>query len=218
MASFPKEHESLYFDSLIRTQKKESVLAFIMATYYANTDNDDNKKKDIQKRLEYGYALFRANIKGQDSGAGSYKGTDSQFSSQYTLGLEMGIWKNSKLDLNDLALKVAKNEITVTKYFDIILLNYIQPVNGKIIHPLYKILAYIKKTNGSTINKSDFYKALEIEEPSDNESINALYQLLLSTSYFVELNSNMLSLSKNHNLNILLRKCNKKYLNLLNRN
>ena len=29
MASFPKEHSTLYFDALVRTQKKESVLAFI---------------------------------------------------------------------------------------------------------------------------------------------------------------------------------------------
>ena len=41
MASFPKEHESLYFDSLVRTQKKESVFAFIMATYYAKKNSDE---------------------------------------------------------------------------------------------------------------------------------------------------------------------------------
>ena len=39
MASFPKEHSTLYFDALVRTQKKESVLAFIMATYYAKKNN-----------------------------------------------------------------------------------------------------------------------------------------------------------------------------------
>ena len=153
MASFPKEHTTLYFDALIRTQKKESVLAFIMATYYAKKNNidDSSVKDDIYKRLEYAYGLFRDNVRGYDNGIGSYGGTDGQFSSQYTLGLEMGIWKNSKLDLNDLALKVATNEITITDYFDTVLLNYIQPVNGKIIHPLYQILKYIKNNNGISI-------------------------------------------------------------------
>ena len=99
MASFPKEHSTLYFDALVRTQKKESVLAFIMATYYAKKNNsgDEAVKSDIYKRLEHAYGLFRDNVRGYDNGVGSYSGTDSQFSSQYTLGLEMGIWKNSNL-------------------------------------------------------------------------------------------------------------------------
>lgn len=164
MASFPKEHESLYFDALVRTQKKESVFAFIMATYYAKKNsNGSTIKEDIYKKLEYAYGLFRDNVRGYDNGVGSYSGTDSQFSSQYTLGLEMGIWKNSNLDLNDLALKVAKYEITITDYFDIVLLNYIQPVNGKIVHPLYQILKYMKNNNTTSIQKSDFSMHLKYQ-------------------------------------------------------
>ena len=108
MASFPKEHNSLYFDSLIRTQKKESVLAFIMATYYATKNNKDigKLKDDIYERTKYGFGLFRSNVSGSDNGIGSYIGSPDQFSKQYVLGLEMGIWKNSKFELNDLAIKV----------------------------------------------------------------------------------------------------------------
>lgn len=212
MASFPKEHESLYFDTLVRTQKKESVFAFIMATYYAKKKNNESTiKEDISKKLEYAYGLFRDNVRGCDNGVGSYSGTDSQFSSQYTLGLEMGIWKNSNLDLNDLALKVAKYEITITDYFDIVLLNYIQPVNGKIVHPLYQILKYMKNNNTTSIQKSDFFNALEIPVIDNTEAINALYNILLGTSYFTDGNST-LTISDKYTVDELLSKCNKKYL------
>ena len=214
MASFPKEHTTLYFDALIRTQKKESVLAFIMATYYAKKNNidDSSVKDDIYKRLEYAYGLFRDNVRGYDNGIGSYGGTDGQFSSQYTLGLEMGIWKNSKLDLNDLALKVATNEITITDYFDTVLLNYIQPVNGKIIHPLYQILKYIKNNNGISIQKSEISNALSLSnEEAPSESINALYNIIIGTSYFKDSN-NTLTISDEYTVEELLSKCNTKYL------
>lgn len=213
MASFPKEHNTLYFDALVRTQKKETVLAFIMATYYAkkNGSTDDEIKNDIYKRLEYAYGLFRDNIRGYDNGVGSYVGNDGQFSSQYTLGLEMGIWKNSKLDLNDLALKVATCKITITDYFDIVLLNYIQPVNGKIVHPLYQILKYIKQNNGKSINKSEFFAALELEPINTNEAINALYNILKGTSYFYDENNNLF-LDNKYNVDDLLSKCNKTYI------
>ncbi len=212
MASFPKEHESLYFDALVRTQKKESVFAFIMATYYAKKNsNESTIKEDIYKKLEYAYGLFRDNVRGYDNGVGSYSGTDSQFFSQYTLGLEMGIWKNSNLDLNDLALKVAKYEITITDYFDIVLLNYIQPVNGKIVHPLYQILKYMKNNNATSIQKSDFFNALEIPVIDNTEAINALYNILLGTSYFTDGNST-LTISDKYTVDELLSKCNKKYL------
>lgn len=214
MASFPREHNTLYFDALIRTQKKESVLAFIMATYYAkkNNNNDSTVKDDIYKRLKYAYGLFRDNVRGYDNGIGSYGGTDSQFSSQYTLGLEMGIWKNSKLDLNDLALKVATNEITITDYFDVVLLNYIQPVNGKIVHPLYQIFKYLKNHNTRSISKNEIVDALRLSiEEAPVEAINSLYNLIIGTSYFIESN-NTLIVSDKYTVDELLSKCNKKYL------
>ena len=139
MAGIPREHSTLYFDALCRTQKKETVLSLIKATYYAKKNNAtvDDVKKEIAERLKYGYGLFKDNIRGYDNGIGSYQGTLEQFSSQYTIGHELSIWKNSDLELNDLAIKVAKDEITITKYFDIVFLNYFQPVQGKNVHPLY---------------------------------------------------------------------------------
>ena len=85
MATFPKNHETLYFDALVRTQKAESLLSMIQATYHAkqSAKQGDDVKADIAKRLQYAYALFRNNVKGYDNGFGSYGGDVDQFSSQY---------------------------------------------------------------------------------------------------------------------------------------
>ena len=145
MARIPLEHGKLYFDVLIRTQKAESLLALIKASYYAykNKDNITDVKEEIAKRLKSGYELFRDNIRGTNSGAGSYTGSESQFESQYTLGHEMAIWNDSSLSLTFLANKVAQGELAVKDYMSNIFLSYLQPIDGKMIHPLYMILDYM---------------------------------------------------------------------------
>lgn len=40
MASIPKNHDGLYFDKLVRTQKMESVLSLIQATLLLLVQND----------------------------------------------------------------------------------------------------------------------------------------------------------------------------------
>ena len=115
MASIPKNHDGLYFDKLVRTQKMESVLSLIHATYHAKRaiGKTGNIKEEIAKRLESSYDLFRDNPKGASTGSGSYIGDVSQFESQYTIGHELCIWKNSNLDLTEMATKVAENVITI---------------------------------------------------------------------------------------------------------
>ena len=111
MARLTANHDKLYFDTLCRTQKGESVLSLIHATYQAklNCKNGD-VKADIARRLENAYNLFK-----KDSG--TYVGDLKQFSSQYTIGHELCIWKNSNLDLTPLAIKVAENRILLRPLF-----------------------------------------------------------------------------------------------------
>ncbi len=118
MANIPKEHNGLYFDVLCRTQKKETVHSLIVSTYVVKKQISDPEqaKEEIAKRLQYAYGLYKENIRGYDNGYGSYQGTMNQFSSQYTIGHEMAIWKNSDLDLNDLAIEVAEDKITIVDY------------------------------------------------------------------------------------------------------
>lgn len=135
--AFCKNHAFLYFDNLRRTEKAETVLCLIHASYQAKIKKGN--KDDIVRMLKNAYELFRFT-------AGTYTGESaSQFSSQYTIGHELGIWINSDLELCSLALKVARNEITITDYFDIFFLNYIQPIDNKINHPLFSTLDYAQK-------------------------------------------------------------------------
>ena len=141
-----KNHDFVYFDTLRRTNKAETVLSLIQSSYHVKTKEEEKRKEEIAQNLVYAYKL----IKGD---SGSYTGVLGQFESQYTIGHELGIWINSKLELNPLALKVAKNEITVKKYFDIVFFNYFQPINNIIFHPLFHILSYMKNNSLEKISK-----------------------------------------------------------------
>lgn len=212
MATFPKNHDTLYFDALVRTQKAESILSYIQATYHAksNVKNGKDVKELIAKNLEYAYGLFRDNVKGYDNGVGSYTGGVDQFASQYTLGHEMGIWINSDLDLNPLAIKVAQNKITVRDYLDVVLLNYVQPVKEVCVHPLYQILSFLIKNNKKVISKNDISEALNV--PTNQESINALFNILISTNYFAQTDKGVLSYIGEKPIEKLIKMCNITYV------
>lgn len=176
MAKFTANHTRLYFDTLCRTQKGESVLSLIYATYQAKKNGGG--KEEIAKRLENAYNLFK-------TGAGSYSGELKQFESQYTIGHELCIWKNSDLELTDLAIKVAENYITIRDYFDIVFLNYIQPVNGEIVHLLYHLLEYMNDNNINTVSKDDMARVyMRVGKSSERGEINGAYNMLIASSYF----------------------------------
>ncbi len=209
MAGIPKEHTGLYFDNLCRTQKSETVLSLIHASYHASKAKSDDLKAEIAKRLEYAYKLFRNNLKGYDNGSGSYVGTTSQFDSQYTIGHELCIWKDSKLQLNDLAIEVAENKITIKDYFDIIFLNYFQPVSGKAIHPLYLIMKYMVDNNINEIDKKDIPSILSVD--ASDESINALCNFLDGTNYINYINNKLVYVGE-LTTKQMLSCCNQKYV------
>lgn len=209
MAVLPKEHNELYFDKLIRTQKAESLLALIMASYYGHKSSNNDPKEEIAKRLQAAYDLFRNNVKGRDSGSGTYIGTPDQFQSQYTMGHEMAIWKDPDLNLTEFASRVATNDITVKQYLDVVFLNYIQPINKIIIHPLYKILIYFKTNDVREINKDKIQNCLGVD--CSTESKNSLFNWLIGTDFF-DTDNNALILNSKFDLDDLLARCNKEYL------
>ena len=122
------DHNCLYFDKLCRSKKAESVLSFIQATYNIDPNIEGSKRKErIAEKLTNAYELFKFS-------AGSYSGEVKQFTSQYTIGHELGIWMSANFELNPLALEVAKNHITITEYFDIFFLNCIESIDGKVFN------------------------------------------------------------------------------------
>ena len=209
MAGIPKEHNKLYFDVLCRTQKLETVLSLIYATYQAKKSGVEDIKEEIARRLENAYNLFRTNIRGANCGSGSYAGTMKQFESQYTIGHELCIWANSNLDLTPYALDVAKSKMTIREYFDIFFLSYFQPIAGKGVHVLYLILKYMIDNHVNEIEKASIPLALGVD--AESEDINALCNFLSDTSY-IQYNGKKLIYIGKESINNFIRRCNTKYL------
>ena len=196
------------FDQLIRDQKAISALSMIMATHYIPENTPvEERKVQIARRLIDAYRLFRPDRKVIDNlvnGAGTYGQIDKQnntvstslsdeqikdsFDSQYTLGLELGIWKNSKLELSDLALKVAQMEITITEYVDIVFQNLFSYQKRKEGDDEFQYVHFLFETLDNLDSQFEItkQKLKDIFFPTDvrNDNRNALFNYLKDTSYF----------------------------------
>lgn len=202
--AFCKNHSSLYFDNLRRAEKAETVLCLIHASYQAQLKNGD--KKDIVRMLKNAYELFRFS-------SGTYSGESmEQFASQYTIGHELGIWVNSELKLCPLAEKVAKNEITIKDYFDIVFLNLIQPIDGKICHLLLLTLEYAKNKNITSITKKDLDSVFSFASKHDENNINGLFNMFIGSNYFTKVDDNTLKI--NYPVDHILECCNRECLDV----
>ncbi len=195
-----KNHTRLYFDKLIRTKKQEAVLSLIHATNQAKINN--GSKEDIANNLVSAYQLFKFD-------SGSYTGTNNQFESQYTIGHELGIWKNSNLDLTDLAQSVANNDITIKDYFDIFFLNYIQPIDNVVYNLMILIIEKMITDDLQVITKNDLKSIFAFSSDSINNEINGLFNLLIGTSYFKDEDINTLKCM--YNPKDILDCCNREY-------
>ena len=171
----------------------------------------EKRKKEIAQNLIYAYKL----IKGD---SGSYTGSLDQFESQYTIGHELGIWINSKLELNPLAIKVAQNGITIKQYFDTVFFNYFQPINNIIFHPLFHVLSFMKENNLDIISKkqiSDLITkicSITIEEGKKQEGTNSLFNMFLGTNFFYSTDNNNLILNQKYNICELIENCDISYI------
>lgn len=204
------------FDALIRTNKADTLMAFIKATF--SVKDEDDRKQSVAKALKLTYALFR------DNGTGTYGNGDrpllDQFESQYTMGYEMGIWKDSDLSLSRLAIEVAEYKITVREYIGIVFRNLFSyyEIDGisKYHHFLYEILKAIKTSNlvHGEISKDIIKNTLPIHEATKlNEQTNLLFNYLISTDIFNKVSKSSMVLSEkwNNRLDELLNECNLEY-------
>lgn len=213
------------FDPVIRSDKGNSLLSFIYATYIAskNPNNTDmNTKRLIALKLKDCFDIFRK------GGAGSYgsgsQDIENQFFSQYTTGQEMGIWKNSELELSEMALKVAEKELLISDYIAIVFLNlftYYDIGNGQpqktYHHFLYEILKKIKieGEDEGYIRKELILETLpdHISNPKSNEDKNIIFNYLIDSSLFYKINDKYFSLRENwkNKIDILMDLCNLEY-------
>lgn len=213
------------FDPVIRSDKGNSLLSFIYATYIVskNPNNTDmNTKRLIALKLKDCFDIFRK------GGAGSYgsgsQDIENQFFSQYTTGQEMGIWQNSELELSEMALKVAEKELLISDYIAIVFLNlftYYDRGNGQpqktYHHFLYEILKKIKieGEDEGYIRKELILETLpdHVSNPKSNEDKNIIFNYLIDSSLFYKINDKYFSLRENwkNKIDILMDLCNLEY-------
>lgn len=202
------------FDALIRTNKDDSLMSFIKASY--NVKESENRKELIAKKLKETYDLFK------EKGAGTYGngGRDlmDQFESHYTMGYEMGIWIDSDLNLSSLAKSVADYTITVREYIGIVFFNlftyYVVDGQSKYHHFLYELLRVIesKTTDYNNLSKELISESLPISEKI-SEQTNLLFNYLVSSDIFTKTSKETFKLNEKwgKNLRKLIEKCNLEY-------
>lgn len=205
------DHDWINFDALQRTRKADTVLSLIKATENAGDLTGEERKDFIAEVLKNAYVLFIGK-------SGTYDGSRKKFQKQYTIGLELGIWKDTEsYELNDYAKLVGQNKISIEKYFDRVFLNYFQIINSTFFHPLYCITKYLIKNKKTSLTRqeiSDLVTDLTksaVEEEKKNEDLTALIRLLLSTSYFRSDDENLLVYSSQVSLENLNEMCDISY-------
>lgn len=203
------------FDALLRNDKANTLLAFIKASENIESNEGEERKLELANRLKIGYELLR------EEGPQAY-GEDenkilTQFSKHYTMGLEMGIWIDNNFTLSNLAKEVANYTITVREYIGIVFRNLFTyyKVDGKYEyhHFLYEILKIIESDNlvNLEISKKVISDSLPIE---NNDQSNILYNYLMATDIFIQINKKTFKLSEKwkNNFDTLLKSCNLEYL------
>ena len=201
------------FDSLLRTNKDDALMAFIKASY--NARKLENRKEKIAENLKLTYDLYK------EKGSGSYgdgeRNIIDQFESHYTMGYEMGIWIDNDFTLNNLAIDVAKYVITIREYIGVVFRNlftyYDVEKTKEYHHFLYEVLKKIKNENliDSVINKEIIQSTLPIEEKKQQLSqANLLFNYLIASDIFEKVDKSSFKISEKYRgkFNELINSCN----------
>ena len=186
-----RERYFVYFDKVPRSQVVEKLWSFIFASGWAMKETDViERKKSIINRLKDTFNIA------QENGAGTYGNnpTDiaNQFSRQYTIGWDLGIWKNSDLDLSDNALEVFNGDLSIKEYISRFSINLFQYINGVgYTHPLYLTCEYAIKHNKTVLSKDDFLALLPNTAtykngPKEFAEHTQMFMNYLSATYFFD--------------------------------
>jgi AAA domain (dynein-related subfamily) len=151
------------FDKVIRTQQGEVLLALIYSTHWEwikKHNSNETRKKSIELRLKPLYDILKKD------GSGTYgdpgKDISDQFSRQYTIGHDMGIWTGRDLKLSKYALEVAEHKVTISDYLSRVFQNLFTYIENRYVHFLYDISSYMEEKHKKILNIEDIPKALNI--------------------------------------------------------
>lgn len=209
----------IYFDKVPRSRVIEKLWSLIIASGWVSKEenlNEDERKKKISERL-----IDTFNV-AQKEGARTY-GEDeskliSQFNRQYTIGWDLGIWKNKELELSDVANEVFEGRITVRDYITRFCVNLFEYIEGfGYVHPLFLTCEYALKNGKTTLSKEDFIEILPREQSISkqdkdfNEHVQMWMNYLAATYLFKKNkqgNSFSLSFTENFSSDKILDFCN----------
>lgn len=187
-------HKKFYMDKIERTNKLQTLVAI------ANASLNVKNKEEVITQLEYALNIFKKSKSSQELGAGTYKGSPKQFHSKYTLGRDFGLIRKSRdeIILSELGLKLAKGEISAKYFISVIMLNYIQIIDNKVVNILYSILREMKSNNYEEITKKQLIsiKDLNLNGADKDGYINGLFDILRDTYFFEEKDKNTLKIDK----------------------
>ncbi|TWE03638.1 hypothetical protein FB545_0714 [Peribacillus frigoritolerans] len=179
-----KNNDSLYFD----IWRKRNFVELLMV--YTQTANQFKKQDEM--RIGFGEMLDKY----VEGGKKKYTGTNKQWTSAYTLGLELGIFRRKTengYELSKLANDFLKSKIVGSEYLLNYLLNLNQLIDGKIVHPLYQVLKVIKQNNGyiskSEVIKIDEFKLYNKKLQNQRQLVNILFHRMVEAK-ILDLTSN----------------------------
>lgn len=205
------------FDKVIRTQQSETLLSLIFSTHWAWMNgevNEENRKKNIQLRLKPLYDIFKMDQ------AGTYGEDESkiadQFSRQYTIGHDMGIWIDKDLHLSKYALEVAEHKMTVREYLTRVFSNLFIYLDGKYTHILYSVCEYLEQNNQVILEIEDISRALELPVDETREQAKIIFNYLASTNLFVEVETTKktemkMKVAEGYTIELIKSMCNLQY-------
>lgn len=208
--------DSIYFDVLSRSDKSLMLKALANATINASEKNVHKIALKNEVALELVKSLNTIRTRengayGETIGAGAYSGMMSQFNSQYTPGREFGVWTctKEKFVLSELGKALGNSLVTQEEYMTIIMFNYIQILNNKIISPLEECLKIaslntnLEITNDSIFTNINLVDSTLLLTMSENEkrkiieSCRLLKNILGETIFFNRTTTNTIRFNGN---------------------
>lgn len=192
----------VYMDKVPRSQVAQKLWALILSSGWAekNSNSSSTRREQIKHKLKDFFEIA------QQDGASTYgedpENIDQQFSRQYTIGFDTGIWKNGNLELSDNAKEVFEGYISIREYLTRFCCNLFEYVNDYgYIHPLYTICQYAEDQELEILSIDNIIEALPNTGGTNNEqqfreACNQLMNYLAATNLFekTEVNGKRMSL------------------------
>lgn len=187
------DHNTIYFDKIERTNKLQTLVAI------ANAAVNIKEKDKVIKTLEYALDIFKEPKKDK-LGSGTYEGKANQWNSKYTLSRDFGLVEESreKIILHEFGMRLAKGEISAKYFMSVVMLNYIQIINDKVVNPLYSIIISMKVSGQNKITKKElkYIKEFNLNGEDKEGFINGLFDILKDTYFFKKISNDTLELDE----------------------